>query len=37
MADRSIRSHYEQTEWVTGDEEETRFNAWKTGNTGYPL
>ena len=37
MRDTSIRLHYEQTEWVSGAEEETRFNAWKTGQTGYPL
>lgn len=37
MRDRSIRAHYEETEWVTGEEEKTRFNAWKNGQTGYPL
>ena len=28
MRDRSIRSHYEQTEWVDGDEEKRRLEAW---------
>lgn len=37
MRDRSIRKHYEASEWVTGDEEKGRFNAWKRGLTGYPL
>lgn len=37
MRDKSIRTHYDETEWVTGTEEEKRFKAWKTGNTGYPL
>jgi len=37
MRDRSIRPHYEETEWVSGDEERRRFHAWKTGQTGYPL
>ena len=33
----SIRSHYDNTEWCSGDEGEKRFEAWKTGQTGYPL
>ncbi|CAJ1936417.1 unnamed protein product [Cylindrotheca closterium] len=33
----SIRSHYDKTEWVTGEEEKRRFEAWKWGKTGYPL
>mmetsp|Transcript_6610 Transcript_6610/g.7223 ORF Transcript_6610/g.7223 Transcript_6610/m.7223 type:complete len:971 (+) Transcript_6610:41-2953(+) len=37
MRDRSIRPHYDETEWISGDEEIRRFHAWKTGNTGYPL
>ena len=37
MRERSIRSHYDDTEWVTGTEEERRLEAWKKGNTGYPL
>mmetsp|Transcript_12245 Transcript_12245/g.20173 ORF Transcript_12245/g.20173 Transcript_12245/m.20173 type:complete len:370 (+) Transcript_12245:215-1324(+) len=37
MRHTSIRLRYEQTEWLSGDEEDARFNAWKTGNTGYPL
>ena len=37
MRNRSIRAHYEQTEWVDGDEEKRRLEAWKTGMTGYPL
>ncbi len=37
MREHSIRTHYDNTEWVTGAEEKRRFQAWKTGNTGYPL
>ena len=37
MMDTSIRSHYEETEWITGDEETRRLNAWKNGKTGFPL
>ena len=37
MRDTSIRLHYEQTEWCSGREEQVRFNAWKLGQTGYPL
>jgi len=33
----SIRTHYDDMEWVNGKEEERRFEAWRTGNTGYPL
>lgn len=33
----SIRRHYDKTEWVNGEEEDKRFNAWKKGKTGYPL
>jgi deoxyribodipyrimidine photolyase len=37
MRDCSIRTHYDDTEWVDGKEEKRRFEAWKKGNTGYPL
>jgi len=37
MRDRSIRSHYEGTAWVTGEEESRRVRAWQEGRTGYPL
>ena len=37
MRDTSIRLHYEQTEWVSGEEGERRFDAWKTGTTGCKL
>ena len=37
MREISIRKHYDETEWVTGEEERQRFEAWKTGQTGYPL
>jgi deoxyribodipyrimidine photo-lyase len=37
MRDTSIRLHYDQTEWVNGEEEERRLEAWKKGMTGYPL
>jgi deoxyribodipyrimidine photo-lyase len=37
MRETSIRTHYDQTEWVTGEEEKRRFEAWKWGKTGYPL
>jgi deoxyribodipyrimidine photolyase len=37
MRDRSIREHYEKTEWVSNVEERRRFEAWKKGMTGYPI
>ena len=37
MPDRSIRQHYEKTEWVSGEEGERRLKAWKQGKTGYPI
>ena len=37
MTDRSIRQHYEQTEWTNGEEAEKRLRAWKQGKTGYPI
>lgn len=37
MRNKSIRQHYEETEWVEENEEERRFEAWKKGQTGYPL
>jgi len=37
MCEKSIRSHYEQTQWVSGEEERRRFEAWKRGKTGFPL
>ncbi|KAL7551091.1 hypothetical protein ACHAWF_014287 [Thalassiosira exigua] len=37
MRDESIRRHYENIAWCSGEEEEKRFNAWKKGLTGYPL
>ena len=37
MRDKSIRLHYDDTEWCSPEEEEKRFNCWKKGQTGYPL
>jgi len=37
MRDRSIRSHYDDTQWVSDTEGVRRFEAWKQGRTGYPL
>jgi len=37
MRDRSIRSHYDDTQWVSDSEGVKRFEAWKQGRTGYPL
>merc|ERR1711884_974817 len=37
MRSTCIRQHYEETKWVTGDEEKKRFTAWRNGQTGYPL
>lgn len=37
MRDKSIRRHYDDTEWCSSEEEERRFDAWKNGKTGYPL
>eukprot|EP00941_MAST-03F_sp_MAST-3F-sp1_P001735 g1735.t1 len=32
-----IRKHYEDVEWVMGEEKVVRLNAWKEGRTGYPM
>jgi deoxyribodipyrimidine photo-lyase len=32
-----IRKHYQNMEWVTGEEEKRRFEAWKWGKTGFPI
>lgn len=37
MRTKSIRTHYDKTAWIGGQEEERRFNAWRRGQTGYPL
>jgi deoxyribodipyrimidine photolyase len=37
MRDISIRCHYGNSKWCDGEEENRRFEAWKTGTTGYPL
>lgn len=37
MRDSSIRAHYENTKWCEGEEEKKRFEAWKSGMTGFPL
>jgi deoxyribodipyrimidine photo-lyase len=37
MRTKSIREHYENTDWVTGEEGKRRFEAWKWGKTGYPI
>jgi deoxyribodipyrimidine photolyase len=37
MRTRCIRSHYEKMEWVSGEEEKRRFDAWKCGRTGFPI
>lgn len=37
MRYKCIRSHYENMGWVTGEEEKRRFEAWKRGNTGFPI
>ena len=37
MREVSIRRHYDQTEWISGEEATKRFEAWKQGQTGYPL
>ncbi len=37
MRDSSIRAHYEHTKWCEGEEEKKRFEAWKSGKTGFPL
>lgn len=37
MRYKCIRSHYENMEWVTGAEEKRRLDAWKKGETGYPI
>jgi deoxyribodipyrimidine photo-lyase len=37
MRERSIREHYEKTEWVSDVEERSRLEAWKKGMTGYPI
>eukprot|EP00429_Kryptoperidinium_foliaceum_P029869 CAMPEP_0176134266 /NCGR_PEP_ID=MMETSP0120_2-20121206/68089_1 /TAXON_ID=160619 /ORGANISM="Kryptoperidinium foliaceum, Strain CCMP 1326" /LENGTH=225 /DNA_ID=CAMNT_0017469911 /DNA_START=157 /DNA_END=830 /DNA_ORIENTATION=+ len=37
MRSTPIRKHYQQTKWVTGEEEKRRFQAWKWGRTGFPI
>jgi deoxyribodipyrimidine photo-lyase len=37
MRTKSIREQYENTKWVTGEEEKRRFEAWKWDRTGYPI
>ena len=37
MRHKSIRQHYEDTEWIGDEEASRRFEAWKKGRTGYPL
>mmetsp|Transcript_17215 Transcript_17215/g.31276 ORF Transcript_17215/g.31276 Transcript_17215/m.31276 type:complete len:659 (+) Transcript_17215:314-2290(+) len=37
MRDVSIRKHYDNIEWCSKEEEEKRFDAWKKGQTGFPL
>ena len=37
MRNVSIRNHYEKMEWISGDEERRRLEAWKRGKTGYPI
>lgn len=32
-----IRSHYEDMEWVGGEEEKHLLQAWKWGKTGFPI
>ena len=32
-----IRKHYQNTEWVSEEEEKRRFEAWKLGKTGFPI
>ena len=32
-----IRKHYQMMEWVTGEEEKRRLEAWKWGKTGFPI
>jgi len=37
MSRTAIRAHYQNTEWVTEPEAHRRFQAWKEGQTGYPI
>ena len=37
MSTQAIRIHYQNSEWVTGEEESRRLEAWKWGKTGYPI
>ncbi|KAL3911791.1 MAG: hypothetical protein SGILL_007144, partial [Bacillariaceae sp.] len=37
MRYKSIRAHYEDTQWVSGEEAERRFQAWTKGQTGFPI
>lgn len=37
MSTTPIRVHYQKTEWISGEEERKRFEAWKWGKTGYPI
>ena len=37
MATASIRQHYDDVAWAPEPEAAARFEAWKTGTTGYPM
>ena len=37
MSKMAIRAHYQNIEWVTGEKEHRRLEAWKRGRTGYPI
>ena len=37
MSKMAIRAHYQNTVWVTGEEEQRRLEAWRRGKTGYPI
>lgn len=37
MRETSVREHYEDMEWVTGEEASKRLKAWQRGRTGYPM
>lgn len=37
MRSTPIRKHYQNMEWVAGEEEKRRFEAWKWGKTGFPI
>ena len=37
VAERAFKAEFDRIEWETGELADTHFEAWRSGNTGYPL